>query len=311
MNTLLHTVLGASGAVGRAVVNDLTHRGLPIRAVSRTTILPGVESKQADLLNLFQTKDAIQGSSHVYLCVGLPYSTKVWKQEFPRIMKNVIVACEEANAVLIFLDNAYMYGPSPLKTPIDEQHLQQPVAKKGYIRKEVADILLQAIADQQIQAVIGRASEFYGPYAKNSMFYISFLERMLQGKAPQVLCKPSVQHMYAYTEDIGRALVALALDTSTYGSVWHLPVGAPVTIEDMTATFNEVLNTNFSTSFMPSLVRHGLSPFISPLREVGEMLYQFETDYVFSFDKFQRKFPDFKVTPYEEGVKKMVDSFQE
>ena len=41
------------------------------------------------------------------------------------------------------------------------------------------------------------------------------------------------------------------------------------------------------------------------------MLYQFETDYMFSYDKFQKQFPKFEVTPYQDGVKNMVVSFQE
>lgn len=311
MKNSLHTVLGASGAVGQAVINELSLRGLPLKAVSRTTNLPNVENKRADLLDPAQTRTAVQGSSHVYLCVGLPYSAKVWKRGFPRIIKNVIAACDKEGAVLIFLDNAYMYGPLPLQNPIDEQHPQQPIAKKSHIRKEVADTLLQAIAEQRVQAVIGRAAEFYGPRAVNSIFYIRFLERMLQGKVPQVLVKPGVKHTYAYTEDVGRALIALALDVSTYGSVWHLPVGKPITIEEMVVMFNKVLGTDFKASFMPSLLRQGLGWLIPPIREVGEMLYQFETDYVFSFDKFQKQFPDFEVTPYSEGIKKMVTSFQQ
>ena len=178
-------------------------------------------------------------------------------------MKHVIAACEVASVTLVFLDNAYMYGPS-LASPIDEQHAQQPVAKKGEVRKVVTGILLQAVAKRRVQAVVGRAAEFYGPQAINSMFYINFLERLLRGKAPQVLVKSGIKHTYAYTEDIGRALVLLALDPSTYGSVWHLPVGQPITIEEMTAMFSKALSTDFKANFMPSLLRHGLSWFIPP-----------------------------------------------
>ena len=57
-------------------------------------------------------------------------------------------------------------------------------------------------------------------------------------------------------------------------------------------------------------MRKLLALFISPLKEVGEMMYQFESDYVMSFEKFKTHFPDFKVSTYQEGVKEMVASFK-
>ena len=35
-------------------------------------------------------------------------------------------ACLQEQAVLIFLDNIYMYGPAPLSIPFDEEHPQDP-----------------------------------------------------------------------------------------------------------------------------------------------------------------------------------------
>jgi hypothetical protein len=42
--------------------------------------------------------------------------------------------------------------------------------------------------------------------------------------------------------------------------------------------------------------------FVSPIREIKELLYQFEQDYIFSSDKFRKAFPDFKITRYKEGI---------
>ena len=41
------------------------------------------------------------------------------------------------------------------------------------------------------------------------------------------------------------------------------------------------------------------------------MLYQFQSEYIMSFDKFAAHFPDFQVSTYEEGVQEMIASFQE
>ncbi len=311
MNNPLHTVLGASGAIGRAVISELQFRNLPVRAVERNAAHPQLPAVAANLLNSEEARQAIVGSSHVYLCIGLPYRADVWKLQWPMVMENVIDACAEAGANLIFFDNVYMYGPPPLRVPFDENHPQQPITKKGQARKQTVNILLEAIANGKVNGVIGRAADFYGPYAVNSPFYISFLERMLQGKAPQSLFPLDVKHTYAYTTDLSQALVMLALDPSTYKQVWHLPVGEPITMNEATDLFNKVLGTAYRTPYLPALMQQLLTLFIPPIREVREMLYQFESPYVLSYEKFRKHFQNFRTTSYEDGSRAMVESFQQ
>jgi len=310
MNSPLHTVLGASGAVGRAVVDELLKRELPVRAVSRSLDKPDVSIVPADLLQADEAKLATEGATHVYLCVGLPYSAKVWKRDWPVLMRNLIAACAAHGARLIFLDNVYMYGPAPLQVPFDEQHPQQPVSRKGEARKATLDLLERAMQEGKVQAVIGRSADFYGPYAYNSILYISFLERMLQGKNPQVLSSTDVPHTYGDTVDVGRALVELALAEDAYGRAWHLPVNEPITIEALTELFNQQLGTELKASKVPGFLQWMLGLFVPPVREVREMLYQFEAPYVMSDRKFRERFPDFPVTGYEAGLERMVRFFK-
>ncbi len=162
MENQIHTVLGASGAIGKAVTHELKKRNLTGRAVERTTKLEGIETIKADLLIEDEAIKAIQHSSFVYLCVGLPYQSKVWQRDWPTIIKNVITACEKTNAKLIFFDNVYMYEPAPLSIPFTEEHSQHPTTKKGIARKKTADLLNKAIAEKRIKAVIGRSADFYG-----------------------------------------------------------------------------------------------------------------------------------------------------
>jgi len=309
-NTMLHTVLGANGAIGLATIEELKNRQLPIRAVSRNSQINGVENRSADLLQPDQAEEAIHGSSHVYLCVGLPYKTSIWQRDWEILMQHCIKACEKAKARLIFLDKIYLYGPPPLRVPITEAHLRMPASKKGKARKRTTEMLLRAFEEERIQGVVGRAADIYGPDAINSPFYIAFLERMLQGKAPQSLCRIDQPHTFAYTGDLGRALVALALDERTHQQEWHLPVGPITTVQEMTDLLNEELSTDFQVQVMPKLMRKTLGLFMPIIREVEEMLYQLEDPYVFSFEKFQQHFPEFQVMDYRVGLQKMVRSFQ-
>ena len=310
MKNQLHTVLGANGSIGKAVVNELQNNGLKTRAVTRTKDFEGVECIKADALDYKQLLSAIDGSTHVYLCIGVKYSAKDWEKAWPQIMNNVIRACEITKAKLIFFDNIYMYGPSPLPVPFDEQTQQNPESKKGKVRKAIADELLNAHKSGRIQAMIGRSADIFGPNAIYSPFYFTFIERMLKGKAPQSVYKLGVKHTYSYTCDLAKALVMLALEDSFYGQVWHLPASKPITVKELLEIFNKEFGTNYNVSYLPSWIRKFLSIFISPLKEIGEMLYQFDNEYVISYEKFLQKLPNFKVTDYRTGIKEMIKSFQ-
>lgn len=309
-NTQLHIVLGGSGAIGNAVLQELKSRNVNTKTVERNKEVNGFETIKADLLNKEEIVKVLEGASYVYLCVGLPYNSAIWARDWPIVMENVIEACSKNNAKLVFFDNVYMYGPTPLKTHFDETHSQIPQTVKGKARKMTTDFLLTAIRQNRVKGVIGRSADFYGPHAINSPFYISFLERMLRGKSPQLLSGLNIKHTYAYTKDNAKALVTLALDESSYGEVWHLPVGEPIEIHYVLNIFNKELSTNYTASVAPKFMQKTLALFVKPIKEMQEMLYQFDYPYIMSSSKFMNKYPEFKVTAYEDGLKEMVKSFK-
>src|ERR1700682_6026217 len=112
------TTLGGGGANARELATELTGRNEPIRLVSRNPkLVPGAaEAVAADLSNLDDTIKAVTGSRIAFLLVGLKYDVKVWRELWPRIMRNAIEAAKRANAKLVFFDNVYMYreGGSPI-----------------------------------------------------------------------------------------------------------------------------------------------------------------------------------------------------
>ena len=305
-NIQLHTVLGASGTIGKAVVEQLKQHNLNIRTVAH-------QSKntdfQVDFLNQNQLNQAIAGSSHVYLCIGIPYQTKIWREQWPEVIKNTIKACLKHQAKLIFFDNVYLYS-NPLPIPFDENTLQNPTSEKGKIRKICSDLILYAIKNQQLEAVIVRSADFYGPNAKNSMLYISFIENYIKNKAPMSLAPIQVPHTYAYTEDLAKALVLIALETDTYSQVWHLPVGKPITLEEISHIINTELNMKHQIKLISPFLKSILSLFIPALKELKEMMYQFEQTYILNDTKFRNRFPNFEHTDYKTGIIKTITSFK-
>jgi uncharacterized protein YbjT (DUF2867 family) len=94
----LHTILGATGTIAAELIPVLQSKAQQIRLVSRNPKkVPGAEICQTDLLNRDQVFRAVKGSDIVYLLAGLEYNRRVWKKEWPVIMRNTIDACKTAD----------------------------------------------------------------------------------------------------------------------------------------------------------------------------------------------------------------------
>ncbi|MCI0424015.1 MAG: NAD(P)H-binding protein [Acidobacteria bacterium] len=132
------TILGAGGAVGSELVNELTARNEPVRLVSwNPKLVPGAaEAVAADLSNFNDTLHAVSGSRVAFLVVGLKYDFKVWRELWPRIMHNAVEAAKRSNARLVFFDNVYMYGK--VDGVMTEETPFRPCSKKGEIRLEAS-----------------------------------------------------------------------------------------------------------------------------------------------------------------------------
>jgi uncharacterized protein YbjT (DUF2867 family) len=85
----MHTILGAHGVIGTELIKELVSRRESIRLVARNRkASAGVaQVVAADVSDLDQTISAVNGSSVVYLLVGLKYEVSVWRELWPRIMR--------------------------------------------------------------------------------------------------------------------------------------------------------------------------------------------------------------------------------
>ena len=108
----MHTILGANGVIARELSRALATNKSEIRQVSRNPrkVNPTDETCVADLLDAQATTNAVAGSEVVYLVAGLKYNISIWQEQWPRVMRNVIDACVQHGASLVFFDNVYAYG---------------------------------------------------------------------------------------------------------------------------------------------------------------------------------------------------------
>ena len=305
-----YTILGAGGSVSDALIPELQKCKIDIRLVSRrATLVEGVSDNiSADLLDPKAVDDAVVGTDVAFLLVGLPYSTKVWQEKWPIVMQNAIDACEKHKVKLVFFDNVYMYGR--VEGKMTEETPNNPCSKKGEVRAKIAKMLMDAIKIGKIQGLIARAADFYGPNTPLSMFTNLAIDNIKKGKKPQALLRDDTKHSFTYIPDTGRALADLAADASAVNQIWHLPTYNPaLTGKEMIETFVKYYGNAQKYSVMSKMVINIGSLFIPVVREIKEMLYQYEHNYYFDSTKFEKHF-GYGATNYEEGLKQTAEWYK-
>ncbi len=304
----MQTILGAGGTIGIELAKALPDYTDHIRLVSRnpTKVNPEDQLLPADLTQADEVVRAVQGSEVVYLTVGLPYNTRVWEETWPIIIANVIRACKDHQVKLVFVDNVYMYHPDSIVSMTEESPVA-PISRKGKVRAEIADMIMNASTSGEIEALIARSADFYGPSIRNvSLLTETVFKPLSEGKKAQCLGRMEVKHSFTYTPDAGKATALLGNTPDAFGQVWHLPTASnPHTmkelIEFIAKEFDVKPKYQAANKFLVRLI--GL--FVPTMKEMVEMMYQYDRDYVFISDKFEQQF-DLKPTSYLEGIKEIM-----
>lgn len=307
----MQTILGANGTIGRILAKELPRYTDTIRLVSRN---PEKVNATDELLSLDLTQPgavdrAVKGSDVVYLVVGLEYKAKVWELYWPYLMRDTIDACLKHNAKLVFFDNVYMYDKNHL-SQLTENTPVNPPSRKGEVRKRISQMLLDAVREKGLTALIARSADFYGPGTENNFITQMVLKNITTGKKPMWFSGPDIKHSFTYTPDAGKATALLGNTPDAYGQVWHLPTDSnPVTGRQFVSMISSELGSgNHNLSILPAWMLRPLGLFIPVMREMPEMMYQYDRDYFFDSSKFTGRF-GIKATPYLEGVKETCRAY--
>ncbi len=248
---------------------------------------------------------AVEPGATVYLLAGLKYDRRVWQEQWPRIMRNVVRACSAKGARLIFFDNVYLYGR--VDGPMTEQTPARPTSRKGEIRAGIIEFLQNEMAAGRVKAAIARAADFYGPHAdKTSAASIMVFQRLAAGKSAQVFVDADRKHSYTYTLDCAKALCLLAEADDAFGQAWHLPTAHPaLTGREFIELAAKALGVATRVSVLPAWMMKTVGLVVPMMSELAEMLYQNDSDYLFDSSKFERRFA-FTPTAYADGIRECV-----
>ena len=300
----MQTILGATGQIAVELARELARNyTTELRLVSRNPrkVNENDEVVVANLLDAEQTAAAVQGSDVVYFTAGLPPDTVVWEAQFPTMLRNALDATRATGAKFVYFDNTYMY-------PQDDRVLKEdapfaPNGRKGKVRAEMAAMVLEEMAKGDIPVLIGRAPEFYGPGKTQSFTNALVIDRMKLGEKPRVPVRDDTLRTLIWTPDASRALAALGNAPDAYGQTWHLPCDDNrLTYKQFVALAADVFGRPPEYSVIGSLAMKVAGLFKKEVREISELLPRYRQDNLFDSSKFKRRFPDFAVTSYREGL---------
>jgi nucleoside-diphosphate-sugar epimerase len=305
----MYTILGAGGAIANEFSKVLFQNNIPHSLVSRNPkSINGAFTRSADLTNATETDEAVKGSSIVLLSAGLLYDIRIWNEKWPAIMTNAINACKKYNAKLIFFDNVYMLGK--VNGVMTEATPYNPVSKKGELRARLATQLMEETKAGNITAVITRAADFYGPNCKTSVLNTLVFDKMAKGKKAQWMVDDKALHSFTFTPDCGKALWLLSKNENLWNQIWHMPTASPaLTGKEIISLASKIFNAPDKDFIIGKGMIGLLGVFMRVMYEMKEMLYQYDSDYIFDSSKFNKAF-DFQPTSYKDGFEITAASYK-
>ena len=306
-----HVVIGASGALGSMISRKLTDDGKPVRAVvrdverARRLLPPAAELVVGEGSSSESIRLVCRDAGVVYHCANPPYQD--WSTVMPVITDNIIAGARESRARLVFPGNVYGYGRFRM-TPATEDHPLAATSKMGQLRNVIERKLIDANLMGDVQVVIPRFPDYYGPNVTSKLIAPIF-EAALAGKKASWPGKLDVPHDLVYIEDAASACCLLGATESAYGQVWHVPGPGPLTGKQFIEMAFQAAGTNPKMGAVGRGFLQLAGLFTSSAREMTDLVNEFDRQSVLDGGKFANSFPNFKYTPHEDAIRRTGNWF--
>jgi nucleoside-diphosphate-sugar epimerase len=235
---------------------------------------------------------------------GIQYKAKVWELQWPVIAMNTINACKKAGAKLVFFDNMYLYNPDKTGNMTEETEIA-PTSRKGKVRAMIAKMITDEFNKGDLEALIARAADFYGPGIKNSLFSEVIVNNLLKGKKANWFASTDKLHNFTFTPDAAKATALLGNTNTAFNQVWHLPSSEAFTGKQWIEMVASELNVKPGVQVATKSILRILGLFNPIMREFVEMTYQYDRDYYFNSSKFEKTY-GIGPTPAKEAIRQIA-----
>ncbi len=304
----MYVVTGA-GPVGYTVAEQLAEQGHQVRVLTRSGSGPEhplVERIRTDVSDSAQLDQALEGATAVFHCIhGSAYRASAWAAELPQAEQVVMDAAAAVGAVVVFPESLYSYS-QPDKVMSETGPRAATGGKRG-----IRTALLTARQTHEANTVSVVAGDFFGPRVKMAHAGERMVTPILAGKAVQFIGSKRQPHSFTYVPDLAAAMIAAAQKPELWNKVVHAPTGPAVTQGDMAAAHAEAAGVAApKVSAVPGWALRVAGVFSTDMRELAELLYQFERPFV--MDSLQsQKLLGLEPTPLPEAAEATMTWWRE
>ncbi|MCI4664635.1 MAG: NAD(P)H-binding protein [Neomegalonema sp.] len=272
-------ILGASGGVGFETACALRADGWRIWALHRApervkSMLPVAEWRRGDAMRQGDVVDAAAGVDVILHAVNPP-KYRNWPHLVLPMLENTIVAAKAAGARILLPGAVYNFGPDAFPL-LHEGSPQNPLTRKGVIRKQLEARLKQAAEQEDVRTLILRGGDFFGPHNGNSWFANGMVRPGRPVTSLNYFGPLDVGHAWAYLPDFAKTFALLLakearlapFDVFHFGGHWFERGGEMVErVRDAAGAPHAPIRN------MPWTAVRLLSPFVRLFRELTEMRY--------------------------------------
>ena len=310
MSTGKVTVLGINGHIGQAVAKAFVDAGWDVTGMGRSDKhhTPGVRFVTGDSDSVEQMRAAIGDSDVVVNALNMRYD--LWFEgRMEAQMARVVEAMGATGKTMLFPGNIYNFARTDrVMRPDTPQHLE---TVRGELRVRVEKALEAASNRGDIQVLILRAGDFYGPGSSGDWFDQIML-REIQSGVVRTAGYAGVAHSWAYLPDLARAFEALAAVRSTLTGFdrFHF-AGHHVTPEQMGAAIKKAAPVTVKVKPFTMSLLTIIGWFDPIIREVAKMRYIWKNPMALKDERLEQILGEGFNTPFEAAVAATVLPFFE
>jgi nucleoside-diphosphate-sugar epimerase len=302
------TVLGATGGIGRAIVEDLAARDHMVTAASRSVreadLPPGVVAAPTDLLDPDQARAACASADVVVMAAQVPYAS--WATQLGVLVDAALDAADAVGARLVWVDNLYAYGAPD--GAISVAAPEDAATRKGRLRAELGQRLLAAHQQGRARVSIGRFSDYYGAHGSNSLVNQLMLTPALAGRTARTYLDADQPHTFAYLPDAARAFATLAERPDGDGRAWVLPAAPAITQRELLTLVEIAVGAPIKRGHVSRGMLRLLGVVNPQLREALELTEQWTRPYLTDAAAFEDQFGPFAATSHRDAIAAAVEA---
>jgi nucleoside-diphosphate-sugar epimerase len=304
------TVLGINGHIGQAVAKAFVAAGWDVTGMGRSDKhhVAGVRFVAGDSDSVEQMRGAIGDSDVVMNALNMRYD--LWFEgRMEAQMARVVEAMGKTGKTMLFPGNIYNFAKTDrVIRPDTPQH---PETVRGELRVRVENALRTAANRGDIQVLILRAGEFYGP-GSSADWFDQIMFREIKSGVVRTAGYAGVSHSWAYLPDLARAFEALASVRSTLDGFdrFHF-AGHHVTPAKMGAAIEAVAPIAIKVKPFAMSLLTVIGWFDPIIREVAKMRYIWKNPMQLEDDRLEEILGQGFNTPFETAVAATVKPFFE